>query len=80
MSQTMLYKLGGDFEYEGECFTYTIVDDYDIKDALASGFYLTTTEAIKKAKKQSTGVIEIDVNNEEQEPAKRRGRPVKVVE
>jgi hypothetical protein len=80
MSQTMLYKLGGEFEYEGECFTYTIVNDEDIDEAIASGFYLTTTEAIEKAKKQSSRVIEIDANNDEQEPAKRRGRPAKVAE
>jgi len=71
MSTTMLYKLGGDFEYEGKFYTYTIVNDDEIMQALSEGWALTTSDAIKEAEKQ------IEYIDGEQEPAKRRGRPHK---
>ena len=73
MSQTMLYKLGGDFPYEGEFFTYSIVNDEDIEQALSDGWSLTTTEAITKAKKS-----EEVADNEK--PVKRLQKSSKVVE
>ena len=77
MSQTMLYKFGGNFEYEGEFYTYTIVNDDEIMRALSAGWSLTTTDAIAKAKKPVEPVLEVDPAEDEQEPAKRRGRPPK---
>ena len=74
MSTTMLYKLGGDFAYEGEFYTYCIVNDEDIEQSLSDGWSLTTTEAIAKAKKPVEPVFEVDIAEDEQEPAKKRGR------
>lgn len=80
MSQTMLYKLGGDFAYEGEFFTYCIVNDEDIEQSLSDGWSLTTTDAIAKVKKPAEPVLETYPIEDEQEPAKRRGRPPKAAE
>lgn len=80
MSQTMLYKFGGDFPYEGNFFTFTIVNDDDIKQALSDGWSLTTTDAIAKAKTTAEAIAEDDALDGEQEPAKRRGRPPKAAE
>ena len=77
MPQTMLYKFGGDFPYEGNFFTFTIVNDDDIKQALSDGWSLTTTEAIALAKKPAEGIADVDASEDGQEPAKRRGRPPK---
>lgn len=77
MNQTMLYKHGGAFPYEGEFFTYTIVNDDDIEQALSDGWSLTTTEAIALAKKPAEGIADVDASEDGQEPAKRRGRPPK---
>lgn len=70
----MLYKLGGDFAYEGEFYTYCIVNDEDIEQSLSDGWSLTTTEAIAKAKKPVDQVFEVDTAEHEQESAKKRGR------
>jgi hypothetical protein len=67
----MLYKLGGDFEYEGEFYTYTIVNDDEIMRALSEGWALTTSDAIKEAGKPT------EYADGEKEPSKRRGRPPK---
>lgn len=74
MSTTMLYKLGGDFAYEGEFYTYCIVNDEDIEQSLSDGWSLTTTEAIAKAKKPVDQVLEAAPAEHEQESAKKRGR------
>lgn len=73
----MLYKLGGDFAYEGEFYTYCIVNDEDIEQSLSDGWSLTTTEAIAKAKKPVDQVLEAAHAEHEQESAKKRGRPPK---
>lgn len=74
MSTTMLYKLGGDFAYEGEFYTYCIVNDEGIEQSLSEGWSLTTTEAIAKAKKPVDQVFEAAHTGHEQESAKKRGR------
>lgn len=76
----MLYKFGGDFPYEGNFFTFTIVNDDDIEHALSEGWSLTTTDAIAKAKTHAEDIAESDTVEGEQEPAKRRGRPPKAAE
>jgi hypothetical protein len=80
MSQTMLYKFGGDFPYEGEFFTYSIVNDEDIEQALSDGWSLTTTDAIAKGKKPVEVAPVVESEEADDEPAKRRGRPPKAAE
>jgi hypothetical protein len=63
MNQTMLYKAGGSFEYEGNFYTYIIVDDCNLDNYLNDGWFLTTTEASENLKDQEV---------------KKRGRPPKV--
>lgn len=80
MSQTMLYKFGGDFPYEGNFFTFTIINDKDIENALLDGWSFTTTDAIAKAKTQTEAIAEDGAAEGEQEPVKRRGRPPRAAE
>ena len=82
----MLYKHPGSFEIHEDKFDYIIVEDTEIQDYIAKGWFLTTPEA-----KAASGAAAVDIPANEKTSAvaeyletisetKRRGRPRKVTE